>query len=247
MKEVYALFGKPLQHSQSPLLHRHFADQVGREIEYRLIETDLSQLERSIKEFFFAGGFGANVTSPYKQQVISLLDDISPSASVADAVNTISVVNGKLYGDNTDGIGLYRDLLYKEIDLNDKKILILGTGGAARAIYAQLLSQGISNIAMLSREAASMPGDLIINATSAGLDRKIPNIVNKLELQNTICYDCNYGVAANYFLDHAKIRGASKVISGWGMLVEQAAQAFYIWTKYLPNTDEIHSKSPTLS
>lgn len=247
MKEVYALFGKPLQHSQSPRLHRHFADQVGREIEYRLIETDLIQLERSVKEFFSAGGFGANVTSPYKQQVISLLDDISPSASVAEAVNTISVVNGKLCGDNTDGIGLYRDLSYKEIDLNDKKILILGTGGAARSIYTQLLSKGISNIEMLSREDSPMRGDLIVNATSAGLDRKIPNIANKLELQNTICYDCNYGAAASYFLKYANKEGASKVISGWGMLVEQAAQAFYIWTKYLPNTDEIHSKNPTLS
>lgn len=244
MKEVYALFGKPLQHSQSPRLHNYFADQLDREIEYRLVETEPEQLEQAIVDFFAAGGSGANITAPYKQKSIDILDSISNIAATANSVNTITIIDGKLHGDNTDGVGFYRDLLHKGIDINDKRIIIIGSGGAARSIYTQLKTLGIYSIFMLQREAKPVNGDLIINATSAGLFGEIPRIAYELDLQGTICYDCNYGQASSIFLQYAQLQGATQAISGWGMLVEQAAAAFHKWTEFMPNTVEMHGITP---
>lgn len=245
MKEVYALFGKPLGHSQSPRLHRAFASQLGREIEYRLIETDSYQLERAIFNFFTAGGRGANVTAPYKREIMPFLDQMSPFAATVGAVNTVTVVGGKLVGYNTDGVGFYRDILNKSINLYNKRVLILGSGGGAAAIKLQLKIQGFASINMLARDAKPICGDIIINATSAGLYNQIPDIAFKLDLRNTICYDCNYGQAANVFLQYAKAQGAYKIFNGWGMLVEQAAESFYKWTQFLPSTVEMHGASVT--
>lgn len=240
MKEVYALFGKPLQHSQSPRLHKSFADQFNRAIEYCLVETELEQLVQAVVGFFAAGGSGANITAPYKQKVIDILDSLSNIAVATNSVNTIKLIDGKLHGDNTDGIGFYRDLLHKNIDIHDKQIIIIGSGGAARSIVAQLNNFGINNVYMLNRDSQPIDGELIVNATSAGLYGEIPEIVRGLDLRDTICYDCNYGKAGSIFLRYAQSEGASKVISGWGMLVEQAAEAFFKWTGLVPNTVEMH-------
>lgn len=179
MPDVYALFGAPAKQSLSPWLHQQFAAQFALRIEYKICEVSAAALLPTLARFFASGGKGANVTAPYKHAVYQHLSKVSPNARAAKSVNTILVAeNAELHGENTDGIGFLRDLQRKDIEVTGQNIVILGNGGAGRAIYAALESLKPACIHMLGRaDYASLRNrtyHIVINATSAGLGGELP-------------------------------------------------------------------------
>src|SRR5215218_1343673 len=189
--DVYGLFGFPVHHSWSPFIHGMFAQQTGQDIVYRLYESPPDAFRRNVLEFFAQHGRGANVTVPHKRAAAELVNQLSPRAALADAVNTIVHVDGELTGDNTDGAGLLADLTQNlQLDLAGRRILLLGAGGAARGALGALLAARPA-LLVLAEEFAQLGAvmgaaigsintprafDLIINATSASLQGDVPAI-----------------------------------------------------------------------
>lgn len=263
MKDVdhYTLFGNPVSHSRSPFIHTEFARQTGEKIIYSATPVALDGLAEALDHFQAQGGKGVNITTPFKQIAFSLVNSMSERAKQAGAINTIQFyANGQRFGDNTDGIGLVKDLtMQQKIRLTDKRILILGAGGAARGVLGPLLAENPSEIVIANRtpdKASDLANlfthlgsvracplfmlgdisfDLVINATSAGLYGEIVSLPDNL-LKNAFCYDMAYGQA---ILQQAKKQSARACCDGLGMLIEQAAESFYLWRNVRPNTQNI--------
>lgn len=258
----YGVMGYPVSHSRSPVIHRLFALQTGQEMQYELLQVAPEKLDTAIRQFQRTGGKGLNITVPHKSEVVRLVDQLSERASTAGAVNTIVFRGSEMYGDNTDGIGLLRDLgVNLGVTLDDANILILGAGGATRGIIAPLLEMRPASLRIANRTLGkaqalvdhfeahgpvsacrfnvvpvSEPYDLIINATSAGLKGDSPPYPAAAITDNTFCYDLSYGLSPTPFSTWARDHGAAKSVMGWGMLVEQAAESFKLWRGMRPDT-----------
>ena len=254
--------GYPVSHSRSPVIHRLFALQTNQQMQYELLQVAPDKLEKAIRQFQRTGGKGLNITVPHKAEVAKLVDRMSERAATAGAVNTITFKDGEMIGDNTDGIGLLRDLeINLGLELEGKNILILGAGGATRGVVGPLLemrprSLRIANRTLDKAQAfadhfgqygpvsacrfnavpVSEPYDLIINATSAGLQGEVPPYPEAAISENTLCYDLSYGLTPTPFSEWARDHGAARSVMGWGMLVEQAAESFHIWRGVKPDT-----------
>jgi shikimate dehydrogenase len=261
----YGVMGYPISHSRSPVIHRLFALQTGQKIQYELLQVSPEKLETAIRQFQRTGGKGLNITVPHKSEVVRLVDQISERAATAGAVNTLSFRGGEIHGDNTDGIGLLRDLAVNlGVTLEGANILILGAGGATRGIIGPLLEMQPESLRIANRSVTkaqiladhfsrsgpvtacqfnvvpvSKPYDLIINATSAGLTGETPPYPAKAISEDTFCYDLSYGLAPTPFSVWARECGAAQSVMGWGMLVEQAAESFNIWRGIRPETEPV--------
>jgi len=258
----YGVMGYPISHSRSPVIHRLFALQTGQNLQYELLQVAPENLEKAVRQFQRTGGKGLNITVPHKSEVARLVDQMSARASTAGAVNTIAFRGTEIYGDNTDGIGLLRDLgVNLGITLEDARILILGAGGATRGIVGPLLemqpkalvianrtidkaqalvdqfkSQGPVSACHFNVVPVTQSYDLVINATSAGLKGEAPPYPAAAISEQTLCYDLSYGLNPTPFSVWAREQGAAKSVMGWGMLVEQAAESFNLWRGIRPDT-----------
>jgi len=258
--DQYCVFGNPIKQSRSPFIHQEFAKQTQQKISYQKQFVELDKFSQAVTTFISLGGKGANVTMPFKEQALQLCDQLSTAAQQAGAVNTLSFIDGKILGDNTDGIGLVQDLLANGVILQDSRVLLLGAGGAAKGVLLPLLNENPTAIVIANRTVSKAEQlclqfndkrlhacgfsdiplqsfDLIINATSASLSGGYPDISAQLIQTDTVCYDMVYSKNLTPFLQWSKAQGAIKVIDGLGMLVAQAAASFNIWRGYLPKTE----------
>jgi len=261
MTERYAVIGHPVAHSKSPLIHAEFARATGQDIEYRRIEAPLDGFRRAVDEFRAAGGKGLNVTLPFKQEAFRYCGEVSARARGAEAVNTITFGDPVL-GDNTDGIGLVRDLRgHLHFDLQSSRTLLMGAGGAAQGVAGALREAGVAQLVIANRTAdkaralaARFPGTrgcgyhelgdeafgLVINATSAGLVDAAPPLPASAFGRAALAYDMVYG-RDTPFLAAARAAGA-RTSDGLGMLVEQAAESFFVWRGVRPDTASVLRK-----
>lgn len=259
MNQQFAVLGNPINHSKSPRIHQLFAEQMGIPHPYGRICAPIEAFAQSVAEFIAQGGKGANVTLPFKEQAYELVDELTPRASLAGAVNTIKrLEDGRLLGDNTDGIGLLTDLERLTLIKPNDRILLVGAGGAARGVILPLLSFGCSltitnrtfNKAQLLADVFQHSGkiqaramdqlegeqfDLIINATSSGVSGDIPVLAATLINPNSRCYDMFYQTGLTPFLSWCRQLGATELADGLGMLVGQAAHSFFLWHSKLPD------------
>lgn len=261
----YGVMGYPVSHSRSPVIHRLFALQTGQDIQYELLQVAPDKLETAVRQFQRTGGKGLNITVPHKSAVVRLVDHLSERGSTAGAVNTLTFRDSHIHGDNTDGIGLVRDLVVNlGLSIEGANILVLGAGGATRGIVGPLLelSPGSLRIAnrtldkaqILARHFSSFGPvsacrfnvvpvdagyDLVINATSAGLHGEAPPYPAAAISHDTFCYDLSYGLKPTPFSTWAREQGAARSVMGWGMLVEQAAESFHIWRGVRPDTEPV--------
>ncbi len=255
MTDRYAVFGNPISHSKSPRIHAEFARQTGQDLSYEAIEAPLDDFPGAIRAFRAAGGCGANVTVPFKEQAFALATEQSDRAKAAGAVNTLRFVDGDILGDNTDGAGLVNDLVCNlGFDPRGRRVLLLGAGGAARGVGLPLMEREPAELFVANRTAYkgrelsarfdcygggydALPGrqfDLVINATAASLAGDLPPLPDDIFAPGALAYDMMYG-RDTPFLVFARERGI-KTADGLGMLVEQAAEAFYIWRGVRPET-----------
>ena len=258
----YAVFGNPINHSKSPFIHRLFAASLGEQLEYDAILAPLDGFADSWQQFVAAGGKGGNVTVPFKEQAYRMAEILSARARQAGAVNTLYINEaGKLCGDNTDGIGLVSDLVRLGANLHASTILLLGAGGASRGAIGPLLDAGVKQIVLANRtqskaqaiargfdhlvvacgytDIPSIPFQIVINATSSGLTGERPDIAAEHLQHCQLAYDMLYGAKPTPFLQWAKLRGVAQQADGLGMLVAQAAEAFYIWRGKRPDIYEV--------
>jgi len=265
--DQYGVFGNPIEHSKSPSIHAFFAEDTHQALSYEKFLGDLEQFETQVSDFFKQGGKGLNVTVPFKERAFALCDLLSSRAQQAGAVNTLVLgKNGELYGDNTDGVGMVRDICENHgQDLTGKRILVLGAGGAVRGILEPLLNESPIEVVIANRtlskaqhlaehfdretvpvvaksfEEVDGVFDVIINGTSASLGGDLPPLSDSIISTQTWCYDMMYGKEPTVFLKWASSLGA-KGADGLGMLVEQAAEAFFIWRMQRPMTDLLITK-----
>lgn len=265
MIDKYAVFGNPIAQSKSPFIHTEFAKQTQQKIIYQAILAPVDDFPQTLAAFFKAGGKGANVTAPFKEQAFEACDELSELASLAGAVNTlIRLADGRIRGDNTDGVGLVSDLIQHFGDLKGKQVLLVGAGGAARGCIKPLLESGVQlticnrthskaeQLAQIFKEFGSVEAtplealtneyDVIINSTSAGLTGKLIVLPESIVSNKTVCYDMSYGAEVTLFNQWAVAQGANKAIDGLGMLVGQAAQSFYLWRGVKPNIVPVLNK-----
>jgi shikimate dehydrogenase len=264
MTDHYAVIGNPVAHSKSPAIHAAFAHQTGQHLAYERILGSLDDFPGDVRRFVAAGGRGLNVTVPFKQQAWDLLGDRSPRADAAGAVNTIIVLDGGLLrGDNTDGVGLVRDLADNHgFAFPAKRVLLLGAGGAARGVLGPLLETDPAALVIANRtaskavelavaaaddrvsgcsldELAGRRFDLIINATSIGLAGGVPAIPDDCLADGAWTYDMLYSDEPTPFCRWATVHGAARALDGLGMLVEQAAESFFLWRGVRPRTPPV--------
>jgi len=259
MTDRYAVFGNPIGHSKSPRIHKAFAEQTAQTLRYDAIEAPKADFAGAWQAFVDAGGRGANVTVPFKQDAYSLAQVLSPRAQRAGAVNTLMVArDGKTHGDTTDGVGLVRDLQAHAAPLAGVRVLLLGAGGASRGVIEPLLEAGIASLTIANRtvakaeelallfadrgevtgcgfDAAEGPFDLVINATSASLAGDLPPLPDNTFTADGLAYDMMYGAEPTVFLRWAAVHGA-RTVDGLGMLIEQAAESFWLWRQVRPDT-----------
>lgn len=265
IRDQYAVFGHPIAHSKSPQIHQLFAEQTGQTLSYIASDVTAGQFSEAVKSFFSSGGKGINCTVPLKELAWDLVARKTSRAELAKAVNTIALeTDGSLLGDNTDGCGLVTDLTANHhIVLAHRRILILGAGGASRGIIAPLLAEKPASLTIanrtedkatqLAKEFASLACiegcgfaglenkqfDIVINATSASLSNQLPPLPDKLLAESGVCYDLAYGTGATAFVTWGITQNAYKSLDGLGMLVEQAAEAFYLWRGIRPKTKPV--------
>jgi shikimate dehydrogenase len=258
----YGVMGYPVSHSRSPVIHRLFALQTRQNLQYELLQVEPDRLTSAIAEFAKTGGKGLNITVPHKSAVVNLVDQLSERATSAGAVNTLVFQDGEIFGDNTDGSGLMRDLTRNlKFEVRDASVLILGAGGATRGILGPLLAAQPERVTIANRTLSKaeqladrfssvgnvsacrfrdVPSSgayaLVINATSAGLKGEIPPYPEAAIAPDTFCYDLSYGLTATPFSSWATRLGATSSVMGWGMLVEQAAESFHLWRGIRPDT-----------
>ena len=260
--ERYAVIGNPVAHSRSPQIHAAFAAQTGITLLYERLLAPLGRFDRTLRDFIASGACGANVTVPFKLDAHRLADTLSERASAAGAVNTLRFDGVNIHGDNTDGIGLVNDIVQRAgVALRGRRILLLGAGGAARGILLPLLQQDPAQLIIANRsvgkaqalaaqfavlgpivaaefDAINGPFDLIINGTSASLSDAVPPIAAALFGPQTLAYDMMYAARPTAFMRFAADSGA-RTRDGLGMLVEQAAEAFYVWRGVRPETASV--------
>lgn len=261
MTDHYAVIGNPIAHSKSPLIHHLFANQTGENLRYEALFSPLDAFAETVSAFQAQGGKGMNVTVPFKFEAFALAKQLTPRALAAGAVNTLSFqADGTILGDNTDGAGLVRDITtHLGFDLHHKRVLLLGAGGAAAGVILPLLSAGAS-LTIVNRSvdkalqlAATFASDAItvsnyedlsnrsfdcvINATSSGLSDQLPPIPADIFDDHTLAYEMMYGHETP-FMTFARQHGA-QVVDGLGMLVEQAAESFFLWRGIRPDTTAV--------
>jgi len=262
----YAVMGNPIAHSLSPLIHRQFAEQTKQDMSYEAILVPIDGFASAVNEFVSSGGKGLNITVPFKEQAWQLASDCSVRAQRAQAVNTLTLhEDGCIEGENTDGAGLLRDLTQNHgLTLKNRRILILGAGGAVRGVLSPLLAESPAEIRIANRtperaqqlveafqelgslSACGFDGldgyqaDIIINGTSAGLSGEVPAIAEGIFAGTEAVYDMMYNrQEPTDFQCWAEACGARISLDGLGMLVEQAAEAFYIWRGIRPDTKTV--------
>jgi len=263
----FAVFGHPISHSLSPQIHQAFARQFGMELEYRTIDAAPADFAAAVRQFFQAGGRGANVTLPHKAAAFELADERSAAARRAGSANVLTLLaDGRLAAHNTDGDGMVRDITERhQVDLRGHTALLLGAGGAAHGAAWALLDAGVETLTIVNRtpetadalaDAIGDPArahtrywedladlgafDLIVNATSAGVLGKSLDLPFAIVGNRALCYDLSYGKAATDFLAWARTAGARYAFDGLGMLVETAADAFELWHGKRPDTDPVY-------
>ena len=260
----YAVFGHPVGHSKSPRIHAAFAAQTGQALTYEAIEAPLDGFATALSAFVAGGGRGGNVTVPFKEEAFRLADACDELAAQAQAVNTLRVeADGCLAGFNTDGVGLLRDLTQNlRVGLRGRRVLLVGAGGAAAGVIGPLLDAGVAELVIANRTAPradalaarfaargsihaaplSAPGagfDVVLNATAAGLGGQAPAVPPGVFSSGAVAYDLVYGPAAQAFLSLARQAGVTACHDGLGMLVEQAAEAFWLWRGVRPATGPV--------
>jgi shikimate dehydrogenase len=259
MTDRYCVFGHPVGHSKSPSIHAAFAAQTDEAIEYTAIEAPLDDFAGAWRRFVATGGRGANVTVPFKEDAFRLCETLSSRARRAGAVNTlIAEAGGLTHGDTTDGVGLVRDLERHGVALAGARLLVLGAGGAVRGVLEPLLAAGPASLLVANRTAAKAEAlaadfrdlgaiqgggfdavagryDLVINGTSASLAGDLPPLPDGLFADGATAYDMMYGATPTVFLRWAAERGV-RCVDGLGMLVEQAAESFFLWRGKCPDT-----------
>jgi shikimate dehydrogenase len=261
MTDRYAVIGNPVAHSRSPQIHAAFAAQCGHDIDYRRLLAPLDGFADCVEQFFAGGGKGANVTLPFKLEACRLASCLSERASLARAVNTLTAAQGGLSGDNTDGVGLTRDIEGNlGFAIAEARVLIMGAGGAVRGVIAPVLERRPACIVIANRTpdrahalARQFAGpvqvvgcgygdldgrefDLVINGTAASLSGAVPPLPGRLFGAGSLAYDMMYSREPTAFMRYALRRGAARVVDGLGMLVEQAAESFHIWRGVRPQT-----------
>ncbi|HEX4870706.1 MAG TPA: shikimate dehydrogenase [Nevskiaceae bacterium] len=256
----YAVIGQPIQHSRSPRIHAAFASATQQALAYTALEVAPAELAATLARLHAEGYRGLNVTLPHKQAVAALCETVSPRAQRAGAVNTLIRTDSGWAGDNTDGLGLIRDLQRLGMAVAGQRVLILGAGGATRGLLEPLLEQQPLSLTVanrnpwkpealaesfadlgrvLPRTHLSLKGDLfdlILNATSAGHEGRMVRLPGQLLAPGGVCYDLNYGAAHAPFARWASGQGVTRLADGLGMLVEQAAAAFELWRGVRPST-----------
>ena len=254
--------GNPVQHSKSPLIHTEFARQTGQHIYYQAILVEEGKFPDALAEFQQLGGKGLNITIPFKRAACEIADHLSAAATRAQAVNTLWFdKNGKRFGDTTDGTGLVRDLVENcGISLAGEEVLILGAGGAVRGILDPVFDQGPERVVIVNRTIAraqelaqafsdrgnitacrygELPGQqfhYVINGTAASLQGEVPPLPDDILAKDAFCYDIMYASEDTVFIKWAMSHGAGRAFDGLGMLVEQAAESFFIWHGIRPAT-----------
>ena len=263
--DQYVVIGNPVAHSKSPAIHAQFAAQTGESIAYERLAAPLDDFAACVQHFMQSGGRGANVTVPFKQEALALATQLTPRAQAAGAVNTLSFEDGRIVGDNTDGVGLVRDIVHNAgVVLEGRRILLLGAGGAARGVVMPLLAERPQQLVVANRTFAraqelvqSFPAaasvlkaaafddlsgqfDVIINATSASLSADLPAVPATLFGPQVFVYDMMYAATPTVFMQWAAQHGAC-VRDGLGMLVEQAAESFFVWRGARPDTAPVYA------
>ncbi|MDZ4297872.1 MAG: shikimate dehydrogenase [Moraxellaceae bacterium] len=267
MTGLYAVIGNPIAHSRSPAIHHAFAQQTEQILSYERLLAPLDDFAGTLESFRQQGGYGANVTVPFKEQAWQLAKTRSARAELAGAVNTLAIQpDGSWYGDNTDGAGLVQDIQNAGWELRGRRVLLIGAGGAARGVLQPLLAAEVDCICIANRtvtkaqallalfpmqprlqactlDSLSVPGqrppfDIIINATSASLSGEVPVIDASCWHETSAVYDMMYG-KSTAFLDWAKAQSITHCRDGLGMLVEQAAESFYLWRGVRPETQPV--------
>ena len=264
--DQYGVVGHPISHSWSPFIHGLFAKQTEQSLVYRLYDIAPEDFRAQVLEFFTRGGRGLNVTVPHKEAAAELANELTTRADRAGAVNTLMMTShDSLLGDNTDGHGLVTDLRKNlGLTITNDRVLILGAGGATRGVVEPLLALGPTELVIANRtperavnlaslfsdlgavrgcgfdEVGDDPFDLVINATAAGLSGSVPNIDGAAAIaSHTVCYDMSYSKSATPFVTWAIEQGCARAHKGWGMLVEQAAEAFALWRNVHPDTEPV--------
>ena len=261
MTDLYAVFGNPIAHSKSPAIHAAFAHASSQALIYEARLVAIDGFKSAISDFRIAGGKGANVTVPFKEEAYRLCTRLSDRAARAGAVNTLAFNGNEVFGDNTDGAGLVRDMTHNlGYELAGKRVLLLGAGGAARGVIAPLLAGAPASLFIANRSAekaellaiafadmarvnagnfaktAGNSFDLVINATSASLAGESLPLPPGIFAAGSLAYDMMYGKGETPFMALAREQGASRCADGLGMLVEQAAEAFFVWRAVRPPT-----------
>lgn len=258
----YAVMGNPVAHSLSPVIHAEFARQTGQRLVYEAIQVDEGGFEQAAGNFAAAGGKGLNVTVPFKRIAWGWVDRRSARAERAGAVNTIRFTAEGACGDNTDGVGLVRDIVVNlGVPIAGRRVLIAGAGGAVRGVLGPVLEQGPDALVIANRTVDSAIGlavqfsdpalavtgcsfealtdcafDLVINGTAASLHGAALPLPPSLLAPDCLCYDMMYAAEPTPFLRWAQAHGAAHAVDGLGMLVEQAAEAFLLWRGLRPET-----------
>ncbi|MBM4195695.1 MAG: shikimate dehydrogenase [Gammaproteobacteria bacterium] len=268
MTDRYGVIGHPISHSKSPVIHRLFAEQTGEDLSYEAFDVPPAKLGEMLDEFVKIGIRGLNVTVPHKEAVAKLASQLTDRAHLGGAANTLIIApDGHLDADNTDGVGLLTDLTRNlRLSLKGSRLLVLGAGGATRGIAPALLGAGPERLVVANRgidrarelaerfdrlgpiEACSFDDlagrqfDVILNATSAGLGGGRPPFPASILTPDAFCYDLSYSMAGTPFLAWCRENGVRAAHQGWGMLVEQAAESFFIWRGVRPDTATVLAK-----
>ncbi len=261
MTDLYAVIGNPVAHSRSPFIHSEFARQAGQDMSYEALLAPMDAFVQTVAGFRRRGGKGANVTIPFKLAACIMADRLTERAEAAQAVNTLVFNTEGILGDNTDGAGLVRDIVVnRNYSVEGKRVLLMGAGGAARGVVLPLLEQKPAIVTVVNRtrqkayelqrqfssygsidsaDYAELGGekfDLVINATSASLQQEVPALREEVFAPGALAYDMMYADRPTPFLKFAERNGAARLADGIGMLVEQAAESFFLWRGIRPET-----------
>jgi len=265
---LFAVIGNPVAHSRSPAIHAQFGIQTGIALRYDAIASPLDRFEATVRGFFDQGGAGLNVTVPFKEEAWALAGDgLSARARLAGAVNTLWMEGGRLRGCNTDGVGLLADLRRLDADPKDRRVLLVGAGGAAKGVVFPLLEAGCAALRIVNRREARalalwdhivrhMPlqaarvsaggldqaqgaWDIVVNATSSSLDGQAPALAGAAYAGRALAYDMMYGPRPTPFMLRAAGQGAARTTDGLGMLVGQAAASFALWHGVMPDVEPV--------